>query len=157
MCKIVSWLDHYNQNCNKVYFQEFGCANRLCKGSHDGVIKWKYFPRYWPFVRGIHRSLVNSAHKGQWRGALMLSLIRAWTNSWANNRDAGDLRRHRVHYDVTAMPNSSTSNEHFPPLITSYCIIHRKAASLCLVCPQTKHWNRNVVILIRLFLWHRRA
>ena len=24
--------------------------------SHDDVIKWKHFPRYWPFVRGIHRS-----------------------------------------------------------------------------------------------------
>ena len=23
---------------------------------HDDVIKWKHFPRYWPFVRGIHRS-----------------------------------------------------------------------------------------------------
>ena len=32
---------------------------------HDDVIKWKYFPRYWPFVRGIHRSPVNSSHKGQ--------------------------------------------------------------------------------------------
>ena len=38
---------------------------------HDDVIKWKHFPRYWPFVRGIHRSLVNSLHKGQWRRALM--------------------------------------------------------------------------------------
>ena len=36
---------------------------------HDDVIKWKHFPRYWPFVRGIHRSPVNSPHKGQWRGA----------------------------------------------------------------------------------------
>ena len=35
---------------------------------HDDVIKWKHFPRYWPFVRGIHRSPVNSQHKGQWRG-----------------------------------------------------------------------------------------
>ena len=34
-------------------------------------IKWKHFPRYWPFERGIHRSLVNSPHKGQWRGALI--------------------------------------------------------------------------------------
>ena len=42
-------------------------------------------------------------HKGQWRGALMFSLIRAWTNGWANYRDAGDLRRHRDHYDVTVM------------------------------------------------------
>ena len=23
--------------------------------THDDVIKWKHFPRYWPFVRGIHR------------------------------------------------------------------------------------------------------
>ena len=43
--------------------------------THDDVIKWKYFPRYWSFVRGIHRPPVNSPHKGQWRGALMFSLI----------------------------------------------------------------------------------
>ena len=36
---------------------------------------FKYFPRYWPSVRGIHRSPVNSTHKGQWRRALMFSLI----------------------------------------------------------------------------------
>ena len=42
---------------------------------HDDVIKWKHFPRYWPFVRGISRSPVNSRHKGQWRGALMFSMI----------------------------------------------------------------------------------
>ena len=47
---------------------------------HDDVIKWKHFPRYWPFVREIHRSPVNSPHKGQWRGALMFSLICAWIN-----------------------------------------------------------------------------
>ena len=40
---------------------------------HDDVIKWKHFPRNWPFVRGIHRSPVNSPHKGQWRVALMFS------------------------------------------------------------------------------------
>ena len=33
----------------------------------DDVIKWKHFPRHWPFVRGIHRSPVNSPHKGPWR------------------------------------------------------------------------------------------
>ena len=32
---------------------------------NDDVIKWKHFPRYWPFVRGIHRSPVNSPHKDQ--------------------------------------------------------------------------------------------
>ena len=60
---------------------------------HDDVIKWKHFTRYWPFVRGIHRSPVNYPHKGQWRWALMLSLICAWINGWVNKREAGDLRR----------------------------------------------------------------
>ena len=46
---------------------------------------------------------VNSPHRGQWRGASMFSLIYAWTNGWVNNRDAGDLRRHRADYDVTVM------------------------------------------------------
>ena len=54
-------------------------------------------------VRIIHQSTVNSPHKGQWRGALKLSLICAWTNGSSNNRDAGDLRRHRAYYDVTVM------------------------------------------------------
>ena len=70
---------------------------------HDDVIKWKHFPRDWPFVRGIHRSPVNSPHKGQWRGALMCSLICVWINGWINNREAGDFRRHPAHYDVTVM------------------------------------------------------
>ena len=70
---------------------------------HDDVIKWKHFPRYWPFVRGIHRFPVNSPHKGQWGGALMFSLICAWTNRWVNNREAGDLRRHQARYDVSVM------------------------------------------------------
>ena len=70
---------------------------------HDDVIKWKNFQRYWPFVRGTHRSPVNCQHKGQWRGALMFSLICACMNDWVTNREAGDLRRHRIHYDVTVM------------------------------------------------------
>ena len=70
---------------------------------HDDVIKWKQFPRYWPFVRGIHRSPLNSPHKGQWRGALMFSVICAWINAWVNNREDGDLKRHRTHYNVTGI------------------------------------------------------
>ena len=70
---------------------------------HDDVIKWKHFPRYWPFVRGIHRSPVNSPHKGQWRGAVMFFFICVWINGWVNNREAGDLRRNRVHYDGSVM------------------------------------------------------
>ena len=84
---------------------------------HDDVTKWKVFPRYWPFVRGIQWSPVNSPHKGQWRGALMFSLI--WINGSVNNGEAGDLRRRRAHYDVTVkksqmtVMNKAVSNKSF--------------------------------------------
>ena len=81
--------------CTNLYF--------VTRFIHDDVIKWKHFPRYWPFVRRIHRSPVNSPQKGQWRGVLMFSLICAWINGWASNREAGDLRRLRAHYDANVM------------------------------------------------------
>ena len=78
------------------------CVLRL--SFHDDVIKWKHFPRYWPFVRGIHRSPVpGEFHKGQWRAPLMFSLISVWINGWVNNRVAGDLRPYRAHYDAIVM------------------------------------------------------
>ena len=73
--------------------------------NHDDVMKWKHFPRYWPFIRGIHWSPVDSPHKVHLRGALIFSLICAWTNGCANNRDTGDLRRHGAHCDVIVMYN----------------------------------------------------
>ena len=76
-----------------------GVRSRL----HGDVIKWKHFPRYWPFVWGIHRSPLNSPHKGQWRGTLMFSLTCAAINSWVNNGEAGDFRRHCAHHNVTVM------------------------------------------------------
>ena len=42
------------------FFASLINANLQSKVIHDDVIKWKYFPRYWPFVWGIHRSPVNS-------------------------------------------------------------------------------------------------
>ena len=67
--------------------------------THDDVIKWTHFSRYWPFVQGIHRWPVNSPHKGQWRGALVFYLVCASVN----NRSTGDLRCHYAHYDVIVM------------------------------------------------------
>ena len=64
------------------------------------------FPRYWPFVRGIHRSPVNSPHKDQW-------------SAWVNNCEAGNLRHHRAHHDVTAMETFS---------------------KMCSYCFKTRHW-----------------
>ena len=89
---------------------------------HDDVIKWKHFPRYWPFVRGIHRWPVDSPHKDQWREALMFSLICAWTNNEVRNRDAGDLRRRRTHYDVNLVDPIFTKVKSSQP-INSFDIV----------------------------------
>ena len=70
---------------------------------HDDIMEWKHFPRYWPFVREIHRSPVNSPHRCRWREALMYSLVRTWAGGWIHTRDGSDSRRHRVHYDVTVV------------------------------------------------------
>ena len=51
-----------------------------------------------------------TGHKGQWRGALMFSLICVWINGWVNNGEAGDLRRYRAHYGVTVMLSTVLSN-----------------------------------------------
>ena len=78
-------------------------------GLHDDVIKWKHFSRYWSLVREIHRSPMNSPHKGQWDGALMFSLMWAWINGLVNNGKAGELRRHCAHYVVTVMIRTVSS------------------------------------------------
>ena len=54
-----------------------GISDSIYSALHDDVTKWKPLPRYWPFVRGIHRSPMNSPHKCQWRGALKFSLVSA--------------------------------------------------------------------------------
>ena len=82
--------------------------------SHDDIIKWKHSPPYRPFVWGIHRSAVNSPHKGQWSGALIFSLICSWINGRVNNGDAGDLRHHRPHYDVTVLNRPLATYKHSP-------------------------------------------
>ena len=96
----------------KGWYAQQSKACNLAALMHDDVIKWTHFPRYWPFVWGIHWSTVNSPHKGQWRGALMFSLICVWINGWVSNREAGDLRRYRAHYDVIVMGNTSFSSHY---------------------------------------------
>ena len=91
------WL-HCNATTHWYKWQYF-----IIDAHHDAVIKWKHLPLYWPFVRWIHRSPVNTSHKDQWRGALMFSLICSWINGWVNNREAGDLKRHCPHCEVIGM------------------------------------------------------
>ena len=98
------------QNTTKLCTYFMGCSVDINPLYHACSYKcswWRHqtetFSALLAFVRGIHRSPVNSPHKGQWHGALMFSLIWARTNGWVNNRDAGDLRRHGAHYDVSVM------------------------------------------------------
>ena len=105
--------------------------SRLPVAVHDDVIKWKHFRRYWPFVWGIHRSSVNSPLKGQWRGALVFSLIYVWINGWVHNHDAGDLRRHHAHLDVTVIGDGMA-------------LANRKRIT---------HWNGNAVLTNLLSPW----
>ena len=46
---------------------------------------------------------ISRTKASDWHGALMFSLICVWINDWVNNREAGDLRRYRAHYDVIVM------------------------------------------------------
>ena len=102
------WRMNYPPRVPSVYISLICMLGFIRIGNYSFLgIWWRHqmerFPRYWPFMRGIHRWPVNSLHKGQWRGAFMFCLICARTNSWANNGDAGDLIRHCAHYDVTVM------------------------------------------------------
>ena len=92
---------------------------------HDDVIRWKHFPRYWPFVREIHRLPVNPPHKGQW--VLMFSLIWAWTNDWVNIR--------KVIWDAVWF------------IMTSLWYV--------VLTVQDKHWNRNVFTLTETWHFHQ--
>ena len=118
LCQRISWFC-YSYVTNLLW----ACATRLFL---EGLPKY-YHPSYDPgrcgkmdkymatssngHIFGVTGHLCeeftghqwNSPHKGQWRGALVLSLICTWINGWVNNREAGDFRRHRSHYEVTVI------------------------------------------------------
>ena len=84
-----------------------GITSYCHKCKNMGISWWRHqmepFSAWLAQCAGISLVPVNSPHKGQWRGAFMFSLIYAWINDWVNNREAGDLRRQRGHYDVIVM------------------------------------------------------
>ena len=61
------------------------------------------FPALLALCAGNSPGPVNSLHKGQWRGALVFSLMCARINDRVNNRETGDSTHHRGHYDVNVM------------------------------------------------------
>ena len=126
MCQISMWCNHVHNQFYQAETSQDYVVRLLINDIPWDVIKWKHFLRYWPYVQGIHQSLVNSPHKGQWRGALMFSLICTWFNSWVNNRQAGDLRCRHAHYDVTVMNNCICDLMIMPLLWLLSWLIHKK-------------------------------
>ena len=118
---------------------------------NDDVIKWKHFSRYWPFVRGIHRSPRNSPHKDQLRGALMFSLICAWINGWVNNREAGDLRR-----PLWRHCNGIYVFQNMTEIACNMCIVtypHFINSTFCLIgFLHRSYSDRNVIICMHNYL-----
>ena len=120
---VITWLN-FHGNIEKKKFVKLSSAslchlawrrdclfhptNYLMK-KHFHASRWRHqmeiFSAFLDNLCGefTHQSSVNFPHKGQWCGALMFSLICAWINGWANNGEAGDLRRHRAHHDIIVM------------------------------------------------------
>ena len=78
----------------------------------------KIFSALLAFCAGNSPVTGEFPHKSQWHGALMFSLIGAWMDDWVNNYEAGDLRRHRTHYDVTVMERNPKLQEPQGPIST---------------------------------------
>ena len=99
---------HQNNSRGKIFYRSYKHFNE-CDFTHDIAMAswWRHqmetFSALLAICAGNSPVPVNSPHKGQWRGALMFSLICARINDWVNNREAGDLRRYRGHYDVIVM------------------------------------------------------
>ena len=126
---VIRWLEwncdfRKEQPC-KVRFRQFIRTTNSQNTTHSSAAKVRYgrvlyimtssngnIFRVTGLCAGNSPGPVNSPHKGQWRGALMFSLICGefmfslicvWINDWVNNCDTGDLRRHRGHCDVIVM------------------------------------------------------
>ena len=137
------YLKHYQETPRRRLYSRF-IGSLLCSKPNLCSTWWCHqietFFALLPFVREVHRPPVNYPHKGQWRGALIFHLICVCINGWVHNREAGDLRRHRAHYDVILMnmhcvccenmlywaefnePNSNQSH-------IDFCVFHREKYS----------------------------
>ena len=98
-------------------------------------------------VRGI------SPRKGQWRGALMFSLICVWINGSVNNRGAGDLRRHRGHYDVNVMlyPPPCISWHAYISWHTQSCILAMHGRLIWWLSVSWNFMNKSYI-----FIWNKK-
>ena len=138
-----SWAPAMNETLNWFLLSKWATVSIVCymANTTPTSIQWDYGKTYdstplnSPSVYGIIMTSSNgnifhvtcslceeatgqSSHKVEWRGALIFSFICAWTNGWANNRDAGDWRRNCVHCDFTVM-----THDLLLPLLSSHVLL----------------------------------
>ena len=122
-------------NCNQHQHYQVPCISWWCH-------QMETFLCYWPFVLGIHWSLVNSLQKGQWHRALMFSLIYAWKDGHTNSRDTGDFRYHSTHYDINLMLYDLFDDNEW-----CHLAMKRWYAWLILwLCPDNERWFFNLML-----------
>ena len=88
LVQVMAWCrqgtSHYrSQAWWRHQIETFSALLDICAGNSPVTVE---FPSQRPVTRNFD-----------------ISLIYAWINGWVNNREAGDLRRHGVHYDVIVM------------------------------------------------------
>ena len=109
-CKNCISLDWYTSDINRAFMQYWlfpivphnMCLRRyyeyiwlFCRLNND-VIKWKKFPCYWPFWGESTGGFPSQR-------PVTRSFDEFLYSAWATNRDAGNLRNYRAHYDVIVM------------------------------------------------------
>ena len=113
---LISWVKYIDSSIGSIMVSSKKVVGHTMMMSSNGNI----FRVTSPLCAEFYRSTVNSPHKGQSREALKFSLIWTGTNGRENNPDAGDLRHHRAHYDVSVMHIGPTFELWFNIKMPSY-------------------------------------
>ena len=94
---ICAWKNVWN-NRDAGDLRRHYCSNSCDYDNYLSAIGTYYCIYYSQIIPSDSCNVTNSLYRGQLRRYVLFSLICAWTNGWKNDRDAGDLRRHRAHY-----------------------------------------------------------
>ena len=105
--------------------------------------------QWWRHQMGIRRSPVNSRTKASDAELWCFLWSAPWINGWVNNREAGDLRRHRVHYEVIVMCRA-----HYDVIIMRIRTLMRVIKMFIIVIPETMVTNAEVNLQIPCLLFH---
>ena len=118
-CKTFSEsIDHSNSMLTNMRFETLSEKYTMCTDQRCLSLAPETWPRepwiYEPhgFINYEYHYILITHHNGQWRGSLLGLYICAWTNAWANNRNNGDLRRHRAYHDIAVMSTCMSTISH---------------------------------------------